>query len=386
MARLLHVIATTDPATGGPIEGLRQRAEALRRMGHETQVVCCDTPESPWLTDQSLPILALGPGRGRFGFTPNLVPWLLAHAGEFDYVVVNGIWQYNSLGTRKAMLRLGKPYVVFTHGMLDPWFKRAYPFKHLKKWLYWPWGDYRVLRDAAAVLFTSDEERVLARQSFWLYRAKERVVHYGTGGPAGEAKAQVEAFEDRFPELQGRRFLLFLSRIHEKKGCDLLLRAFARLEDRDLRLVIAGPDQVGWVAELQGLAQRLGVADRVTWPGMLSGDLKWGAFQSCEAFVLPSHQENFGIVVAEALACGKPVLISNKVNIWREIESAGAGLVAGDTQAGTDELLARWTAMTAAEREAMTAKARPCFEANFEIEQAARSLLQVLAEVVGPPK
>ena len=89
-------------------------------------------------------------------------------------MIVNGIWQYNSFGAWRVTPHSSTPYVVVTHGMLDPWFKRAFPFKHLKKWLFWPWADYRVLRDAAAVLFTSEEERRLATQSFWLYRHKKR--------------------------------------------------------------------------------------------------------------------------------------------------------------------------------------------------------------------
>src|SRR5262249_6303466 len=134
-----------------------------------------------------------------------------AHAAAFDAVVVNGLWQYHGFGTRLALRRLDMPYHVFTHGMLDPWFKRAYPLKHLKKWLYWPWAEYRVLRDAAGVLFTSEEERLLARQSFWLYHAKEHVVAYGTSAPPQNGDALREAFLATHPQLRGKRIVLFLS-------------------------------------------------------------------------------------------------------------------------------------------------------------------------------
>src|SRR6266481_4864459 len=106
------------------------------------------------------------------------------------------------------------------------WFKRAYPLKHLKKWLYWPWAEYRVLRNASAVCFTCEEERKLARQSFWLYRCNEKVVAFGTAAPGGDAQAQKRLFLSHYMELQGRRFILFLGRIHPKKGCDLVIRAF----------------------------------------------------------------------------------------------------------------------------------------------------------------
>jgi glycosyltransferase involved in cell wall biosynthesis len=278
--------------------------------------------------------------------------------------------------------------VVFTHGMLDPWFKRQYPLKHLKKWLYWPWADYRVLRDAAAVLFTSEQERLLARESFWLYRARERVVKYGTSGPADEASTQIEAFRSRFPELADKRFLIFLGRVHPKKGADLLLQAFAQvLQSRrdgalpEVQLVMAGPDDHPYAQELKRLAGTLGISERVTWTGMLQGDLKWGALRSAEAFVLPSHQENFGIAVAEALACGTPVLISREVNIWREVTADQAGLAAADTVDGTTELLSAWGKLTQAERDQMRANARGCFEERFHIERAADSLVEVIGQI-----
>jgi glycosyltransferase involved in cell wall biosynthesis len=264
--------------------------------------------------------------------------------------------------------------------MLDPWFKQKYPLKHLKKWLYWPWGEYRVLRDAKAVLFTCEEERLLARKSFWLYKCNEAVVSLGIDAPPGDENAQRELFFNKFPELRGKRLILFLGRIHPKKGCDLLIKAFAQpaKEEPLLHLVIAGPDQVGWQGKLQKLSQKLRISDRITWTGMLSGDLKCGAVHSSEVFILPSHQENFGIAVAEALACGVPVLISNKVNIWREIKAAGAGLVARDDLQGTAELLAKWIAMPHNEQQTMRQKAKTCFLERFEIHKAVKSLLEVI--------
>jgi glycosyltransferase involved in cell wall biosynthesis len=116
----------------------------------------------------------------------------------------------------------------------------------------------------------------------------------------------------------------------------------------------------------------------VTFTGSLGGDLKWGAFSAAEAFILPSHQENFGIAVAEALACGTPVLISNKVNIWREIAAAQAGYIENDDLSGTKGLLERWLSTTPDIRLAMGQNAKKCFAQNFEIDRATDSLLEVL--------
>lgn len=383
--RFLHVIPTVDARGGGPMEGVRQRGLRLLELGHQVDVVTFDDPEAPHVREHPLTVHALGPGSGRYGFHPGLKPWLLTHAHDYDLTVVNGLWQYHSLATWRAYRELHRPYVVFTHGMLDPWFKHHYPLKHLKKWLYWPWADYRVLRDAAAVLFTSEEERRLARESFWLYRAREQVVAYGTRPPPARGPVLARRFIDAHPELRGKRLLLFLGRLHEKKGCDLLLQAFGdvALRHPGLHLVIAGPGDGEHLRRLKDLAKQESVAHRVHWVGMLQGDMKWGALHAAEAFVLPSHQENFGIAVAEALGCGLPVLISNKVNIWREVEAAGAGLVDEDSVAGTRRLLQRFLDLDADHRHAMADAARTLFEQRYSIDAMALSLIEVAKHLSG---
>lgn len=378
--KFLHVISSANPAGGGPIEGVRNLGQRMLELGHTTELVTLDDPKEPWLQHQPPTIYALGPVRGNYSWNRQLVPWLMAHASQYDFVIVDGLWQYHSFATWRALTQLKQPYAVFTHGMLDPWFKRTNPLKHLKKWLYWPWAEYRVLRDAAVVLFTCEDERLLARESFWLYRANERVVSFGTRPPPTDKARLASGFLDTYPELKGKRLLLFLGRIHEKKGCDLLIGAFAAVaaDTPDLHLVMAGPDQTGWKAALQVQARALGVADRIHWPGMLRGDIKWGAFHAAEAFVLPSHQENFGIAVAEALGCGLPVLISNKVNIWREIEADAAGLVGPDTLAGTRNTLLLWLALDTQQREAMASQAKTTFKQRYTVDAMADSLLNVI--------
>ncbi len=378
--RILHVISSADPAGGGPIETVIQLGELANSAGHHVEVVTLDTPDAPYHRSFPLPVHALGPCRFQYGYTSRFVPWLRANADKFDVVVVNGIWQYHSFGTRRALRASSTPYVVFTHGMLDPWFKRTYPLKHLKKWIYWPWGEYRVLRDAAAVLFTCDEERVLARRSFWLYKANEVVVTLGTATPDNDRESQMHAFVSRFPETRGKHLILFMGRIHPKKGCDLVLQAFADVfaGNHDWQLVIAGPDQVGWRPELDRLATQLRIADQITWTGFIAGDCKWGLMRSAETLFLPSHQENFGVVVAEALACGLPTLISDKVNIWREVHSDRAGLVAADDLQGAISLLRRWVDLPSDAKSAMRVCARRSFEERFEIEKASSLLISVL--------
>jgi glycosyltransferase involved in cell wall biosynthesis len=299
-------------------------------------------------------------------------------AGNYDRVIVNGLWQHISFAAWRRYARTSTPYYVFPHGMLDPWFKTSFPLKHLKKWLYWPWGDYRVLRDATAVIFTSEEERSQARKSFWLYRCRERISPLGLETPGPIPPQAKEKFLAHFPALQNAKILLFLGRLHPKKGCDLLIDALPRVGNMTT-LLLAGPDQIGWERDLRARAEQLGVASRVILTGMLEGEMKQGALASADAFILPSHQENFGMSVVEALAAGLPVLISNRVNIWHEIEADHAGYVETDDLAGTTRLIERWMGTPAGEQATMRANARRCFASRFEINRATDSLLQILS-------
>jgi glycosyltransferase involved in cell wall biosynthesis len=381
--KILHIISSVNPAGGGPIEGVKQLGAALLEAGHQVEIASIDAPHADWVAECPLPVHPLGPPRFGYCYSKRLMPWLRAHHRNYNAVVINGIWQFHSLGAWRVLRDGNTPYVIFTHGMLDPWFKKHYPLKHCKKWMYWPWAEYRVLRDARAVLFTCEEERRLARGSFWLYRCNQVVVNYGTAQPTGNSEIERSQFLEQYPELQGKRLALFMGRIHPKKGCDLLIEAFAKVlgEHSSWHLVIAGPDQVGWQKQLEFKAAQLGVAKRITWTGMITGTLKWGALRAAEVLLLPSHQENFGIVVAEALAAGVPALISDKVNIWREVEIDGAGLVAPDTLAGACQLLRTYLDLPATAKLHMRDAARNCFAQRFEIKHAARTLHAVLASL-----
>ncbi len=369
---------TLDPAVGGVAPAVVALSRGLIARGHEIDVVTLDPPESKYAPD--LVVHALGRGLTSYHYSAELVSWLKKQGADYDRVIVNGLWQHPGFAAWRRFAGSAIPYYVFPHGMLDPWFKRTFPLKHAKKWFYWPWGEYRVLRDAAAVIFTSEEERIQARKSFWLYRCRERVSPLGLEEQAVLPGAK-EKFVTRFSTLKGTRIILFLGRLHPKKGCDLLIDAFPR--DSDLSLVLAGPDQVGWAQELHAKVQRVDLADRVVFTGMLEGELKQGAFAAADAFILPSHQENFGMSVVEALSAGVPALISNCVNIWREIEKDRAGYVDSDDLKGTRRLIQKWKDTPLADRESMRRNARECFARRFQLQRAVDSLLSILNEPAG---
>jgi glycosyltransferase involved in cell wall biosynthesis len=246
--------------------------------------------------------------------------------------------------------------------MLDPWFQRdkSRRFKAIRNSIYWWLFERHAVNFADALLFTCEEELRLARTTFRGYQPKKEInIGYGIAEPPVFESQMREAFQTKCPELGNSPYMLFLGRIHPKKGIDLLIRAYAevlkteKLKTIPPHLVIAGP---GWDTSYgRQMRQLIDTANaeirsenfnlktenspRIHVVSMLEGDSKWGALYGCEAFLLPSHQENFGIAVVEALACGKPVLISNKVNIWREIAEGNAGMVEDDTLKGVRQLL-----------------------------------------------
>jgi glycosyltransferase involved in cell wall biosynthesis len=374
--KLLSVVCTLDPKYGGPAEAAIQQTVAFRKLGHEAEILTLDDPGDPWL---QLPgVVALGPSRGRYRFNKRLRPWLKEHVRQYDAVIIGGIWQYHGYAASRACMEMGVPYFLYTHGMLDPWFKAAFPLKHIKKITYWRLFEHKALNRARAVIFTSELEAERAKWTFSPFDCTEVVVPLGIQPPPPD-NGLGSKFRERFG-LGEAAFLLFLGRLHPKKGCDLLIQALARVPD--VQLVMAGPDADGWRAELEALADRNDVARRIVWTGHLDGELKWGALYAADAFILPSHGENFGVAVVEALGCGLPVLITDKINIWQAIDQDGACVVGEDTVLGTADMMVKWQSLSDDEKTDMRQKAKGCFQNNFEVMKVSRRLADKITETI----
>ncbi|MBA4057282.1 MAG: glycosyl transferase family 1 [Marivirga sp.] len=386
--KILRVIGSMDPALGGPCQGIRNTIPALEKLGVHNEVVSLDDPSSPFLNQDPFKTHALGPPSSPWQYGDKLIPWLIDNLTRFDVVIIEGLWLYYSHATAKAIRYLRKNsktvpnLFVMPHGMLDPYFQKA-PERRLKairNWIYWKLIESHVINSADGVLFTCEAELLLAREPFRPYHPK-RELNIGFGierPPAFESKMH-QAFLKQCPELKDQKYFLFLSRIHEKKGVDLLVKAYARVYKEGYpKLVIAGPglDSAYGRKISQLIYENDEIKGAVSTPGMLAGDSKWGAFYGCEAFVLPSHQENFGIAVVEALACAKPVLISNQVNIWHEIQSEGAGLIGDNTLDGTCRLFENWNSLSSDEKVEMGSKAVDSFEKLFAIGPAAARMVE----------
>jgi glycosyltransferase involved in cell wall biosynthesis len=380
--RLLHVIHSLDPAYGGTTEAVRLLVNFAPPSLH-SEIVTLDDADAPFLDGYRCPVHALGKSSG-MAVARRLTPWLRQHAAAYDAAVVHGLWNFAAHATRRALA--GRiPFAVFPHGMLDPYFKRRFPLKHIKKLPYWWLTEAWTLRAAHRVLFTTAVEARLARQSFSFSSWKEAVVPLGAAPLEPASFADREAFFELCPDARGRRLLLFLGRLHPKKGIDMLVQAFLRVAAQEpaLDLVVAGPcdaEHTAWVDALRVQIAAAGLAGRVHWPGMVQGPCKRGAFDVCEAFILPSHQENFGIAVVEALAAGRPVLLSDQINIAPEIAADGAGLMAADTPEGALALCTEWLALSEEARRRMADAALATFRRRYDMHRNAALLESLFRE------
>jgi glycosyltransferase involved in cell wall biosynthesis len=367
---VLHLIRSLDPATGGPAEYVRLVSKQLQQDGCRAKILTLDAPDARCTIDQPVPVVACGPVHGTYGYRSGLRQKIAAEALGFDRIVIHGLWQFHGFCGAVTAERLAIPYFLFPHGMLDPWFKRVFPVKHLKKQLYWLLAERQILKRARAVVFTSRSELERAAATFWPdapYRGE--VVTLGTKRWSVDSADLRRLFSQTFPQLRDRPFLLFLGRIHPKKGCDLLVEAMDRLH-WPLDLVMAGPESDSRHAHW--LRQRT-AGKPVVFAGALHGNLKAGALASASALILPSHQENFGMVVAEALMSGLPVLISNRVGIAEFVGSAG--FVEPDDLNGTERLIQHWLS---ADHDSLRKAALECFANHFDIQIASKRLLDLL--------
>lgn len=386
--KILHVITSMDPKTGGPSQGLRNLSSFNVKLGLEVEVVCLDDVKEDYHVNDVVFIHKLGKGRTSFQYNRILLKWLLLNIERFDFVSVHGVWQYHNYAVYKAIKILKKrnkkvpKVVIMPHGMLDPYFQKAADrkIKALRNEVVWRLTEKRALNAADAIFFTCEEELLLARTTFKGYNPKKDInVGYGIQKPPVYTPQMKTAFEEVCPQVKGKKYWLFISRIHPKKGIDLLIDAYSKLCEENLsvpELVIAGPVDSVYARQMVKKAKQ---NNRIYFSGMLMGDSKWGAFYGCEAYLLPSHQENFGIAIVEAMACRKPVLITKNINIWREIEVGNGGWILEELNTHSlKKQLINIACLTETTLEIKGKNAFDTYEKIFDVESRAHLFLDTL--------
>jgi glycosyltransferase involved in cell wall biosynthesis len=381
--RLAFGLHTLNPATGGVVSATVELAKSLRTLGHEVTLVTFDDPSEAFLPalSQCLKILPLGPARNSYGYISNLEEKLSTHTKSFDFLILSGLWLYSTFGLASWARRQKIPYAIFPHGMLDPYFARAYPLKHLKKLIYYFFFEFHSIRNASAICYTTTSERDLAQKTFPLFsHQRQEIIGLCVEQFTGDISAAKEVFYSRFPVLRQKPFILYLSRFHRKKGVDLLLKALKKFPGATL--VMAGPTDESscdpmFLQELKSLS-----TDNVYWVGMLTGEVKWGALAAAQALILPSHQENFGMVVAEALSVKTPVLVTPAVALSTDVLRYKAGIIAPDTLFGVESLLKNFFSLSPDERANMSLAAAECYRDNYQPSAVASRLQNLIQEIL----
>src|SRR5690606_33592150 len=232
-------IASMNPTHGGPSQGIRNSIPAMDALGANNEVLCFDPPDAPFLDSNLCPIHAIGPATGPYAYCKALRPWLKLNIHRFDAIIIHGLWLYNSFGTYKVWKKYkkrqprGPRLFLMPHGMLDPYFQRAKgrKLKALRNWFFWKLIEQRVVNNIDGLLFTCEQELLLARQSFRPYTPKDEInVGYGVEAPPANNLLTSEAFLNQHGGLKDRPYWLFMGRIDPKKGLDFLINAYLILK------------------------------------------------------------------------------------------------------------------------------------------------------------
>ena len=348
--KILHVIAALYPERGGPAKVGPEMCRALAKKGVDVSIYTTnlnisgtlDVPTDRAVIHDGVPVYYFPTsGLRQYGFSLPLAEALQSFIPTFDLVHIHSLYMFHTSASAHFCRKFKVPYIIRPHGTLDPYLRRK---SRIKKGIYNLFLENRNLDKASAIHYTSEEEMILAHRPMNI-QSPGVVVPLGLN-PEDYAKLPVpDSFRNRFPECRGKFLYLFLGRLDFKKGLDLLCKAFGEIarQRKDVHLIIAGPDEMGCTKQMRIWLAEEGILDRVTFTGMLSGKDKLAAFNDADVFVLSSYTENFGVALVEAMACGMPVVISDRVNIWREIADAEAGLVTkcnpDDVYRGMSQLL-----------------------------------------------
>lgn len=382
--RACHVVASINRNIGGPAVTVPRLAAALAARGMEIRLATLDYPEhgpqttAPGVTLTSLPTTA----RNRLGrgWSPAFHHALTTLARQqLDIIHNHGLWMFPNLYARQVALAARVPLVISPRGMVEQW---SLGRSRWKKWLVWHAFEKTNLARAAMFHATSTEEAASIRALG--LRQPIAMIPNGIEIPDADAAGDRALLERRFPELRGRRWLLFLSRLHPKKGVLELLRVWQRLHAQfpDWHLVLAGPDLDGYSATVRAAVGDLQLPECVTLTGMLAGEMKDSAWAGAELFVLPTYSENFGVAVAEALAHGCPALTTRGAP-WRGLTEQRCGWWIEMTEAELASALNIALQLPAEERRAMGAQGRDWMRRDFSWAGIAQQMEAAYAHLLG---
>lgn len=377
--KILHLIHSLNPKGGGIAASLKEIPS------HEATILCLDDPSSLFLKNYTQKIIALGPSYGHYGYTSTLICWLNQNLKQFNAAVIHGLWQFHGLGFLLCKKPKNFPYYIFFHGMLDPWFNQHNWLKKIKKNFYWHIIEHHLIQNSKGLFFTAKQEKIKTDPLLTPYQKPCHIVNYGINDPNIDHNTIITDFFEKYPQLKHKKILLFLSRIHPKKGVDMLIKAWNHFWEKNENkneswlLLIVGPHtdkESSYYKHLNTIAQKS--TKPVAFISFLEGSTKWAALAASQFFILPSHQENFGMAVVEALAAKTPVLISNAIDIWEIIAAEKAGLIKPDTISGTEKLIEEAVTMNDENYRLLKENTLNCFHRHFNLNLTKNTLHETI--------
>lgn len=385
--KILHVIANLAPRYGGPSQACWEMARAVARLGHEVSIYTTNqdgpgelaVPVDRPVWREGVEVRYFPIQTPRFwGTSLPLARALRRKVPASDLVHIHSLYLFHNLVAGHWCRRFAVPYLVRPHGTLDPFiYRRHRRRKRLMEHLF----ERRNIRQAAALHFTTAAEAKLAEP--FTFQTPGLVVPLGINFEEFAVLPEPGKFRCRHPEIGDQHIVLFFGRVNFKKGLDLLAKAFGAVARRrqDVHLVIAGPDNEGWGGRVRTWLNEEGVGARTTFTGMLLGPEKLEVLRDASMFVLPSYSENFGLAVIEAMAAGLPVIISDQVNIWQEVQASGAGrVIPVDSAALAARILDLLDKPEAARR--MGQQGRSLAQERFQWARIARSLAEAYERII----
>lgn len=378
---VLDVWSHIEPRFGGvgPAAAALAKAVGARSDWRFDQVAVCDDNESERSYNIPGSVRTI-PASGPRPLTDVRLTERLKHAvSACDVCHVHGIWLPHSLAVRRVARKLSKPVVSSAHGMLEKW---ELANKQLKKRVYSHLFERPSLSHSACL-------RALSQQEAEDYR------NFGLRNPISIVPNGIEPLEPantvgliaRFPELRDKQVVLFLSRIHRKKGILNLISAWPEIATRNraAHLLIAGADFANTENVAKEMVAQMGIADSVTFSGTLNGNLKLSALSYASAFCLPSYSEGMSMAVLEALSIGLPVIITKACNVDGVVES-GAGYVVSNEPETLTEIIRSCLSLSATARDAMSASARHLARTRYNWSEIGASMRSVYEWLLGGPK
>lgn len=331
--KILHVLPSLSYRLGGPTQAALNTVRALRELGIDAEIATTnddeagllDVPTGQRVDYHGIPVWFFSRLARFKEFIPSigLTQWLATHLREYDIIHTHYLFCYAPTVAAKLAHHHHIPYITRTIGQLSPW---ALQQSQRKKQIYSRLLERPILNRAAAIHCTTSAEAEDAHRFGVLTPTLVLPLGVSAAPVAANAAAQLR---DRYCLPPDCKIVLFLSRLHEKKRPDFLLRVFAQLNPKlyGYHLLLAGSGDASYCDRLRALTHTLGIADSVTFTGFVSGVDKDILLQGSDLFALPSYSENFGIAVAEALVAGLPVVITPEIQISSAIQAAAAGLV-----------------------------------------------------------